>query len=146
MAYPHIRTATLSDAPELARLLTALGHPTEPDHVATRWADWNASGNTALVAIGPEEALVGLATLHKMVVLHRPMPVGRITALIVDAAARGRGVGRALVARAEVALVQAGCGSMEITSNQRLHDAHRFYEHLDYERTSVRFAKSLARD
>ena len=78
-----------------------------------------------------------------MVVLHRPMPVGRITALVVDDSARGQGLGRALVAAAEAALAGSGCGILEITSNMRFAEAHAFYEHLGYERTSVRFAKVL---
>ncbi|HEY9227767.1 MAG TPA: GNAT family N-acetyltransferase, partial [Gemmatimonadaceae bacterium] len=56
---------------------------------------------------------------------------------------RGQGVGRALVAAAEQSLVSAGCGLIEITSNDRRVDAHAFYEHLGYARTSIRLAKSL---
>lgn len=88
--------------------------------------------------------LAGAVTLHQMVVLHRPTPVGRITALVVDDSVRGQGIGRALVAAAEQALADSGCGLLEITSNERLADAHAFYAHLGYERTSVRFAKLLA--
>jgi GNAT superfamily N-acetyltransferase len=76
-------------------------------------------------------------------VLHRPKPVGRITALVVDAPVRGQGIGRALVAAAEEALARAGCGLLEITSHERLVDAHAFYERLGYQRTSVRLAKVL---
>jgi ribosomal protein S18 acetylase RimI-like enzyme len=74
-------------------------------------------------------------------VLHRPKPVGRITSLVVDPSARGQGLGRALVQAGEAALVQAGCGLLEVTSHARRTDAHDFYRHLAYERTSLRFAK-----
>lgn len=140
---PSVRPATDRDAPEIARLLTSLGHPTAAESVASRWGEWTASGNTALVVDGGDGTLAGVATLHHMVVLHRPKPVGRITALIVDETTRGRGVGRALVAAAEAELARAGCGLLEITSNARLVDAHAFYEHLGYQRTSARFAKML---
>jgi GNAT superfamily N-acetyltransferase len=79
-------------------------------------------------------------------VLQRPRPVGRITALVVDARMRGRGVGRTLVAAAERTLLNAGCGLLEITSNVRLVEAHAFYAHLGYEQTSFRFAKKLVLD
>jgi len=136
-----VRAATARDAPEIARLLTVLGHPTAAESVAARWDEWSAAGNVALVVARDDGTLAGVATLHTMVVLHRPRPVGRITALVVDAPERGRGVGRALVAAAEGALAGAGCGLLEITSNARRADAHAFYERLGYERTSVRFMK-----
>lgn len=138
-----VRPATEHDAPEIARLLSQLGHPTVADSIVSRWEDWTAAGNVALVVSGQNGSLLGTATLHHMVVLHRPKPVGRITALIVDEPARGQGVGRALVAAAEASLARAGCGLLEITSNARLMDAHAFYEHLGYQRTSERFAKTI---
>jgi GNAT superfamily N-acetyltransferase len=146
MPTPAIRPATLADAPELARLLTLLGHATTAAEVESRWIAWAAAGNTALVAPGEPGILLGTAVLHRMHVLHRPKPVGRITALVVDRAARGKEVGRALVEAAEAALDDAGCGLLEITSNVRLVEAHAFYEHLGYERSSVRFSRELAPD
>jgi len=141
--YP-IRTANEGDAKQIARLLTELGHPTAAEAVAARWREWAAGGNTALVAARPDGTLVGVATTHRMVVLHRPKAVGRITSLVVDAGVRGQGIGRALVAAAEHELAAAGCGLLEVTSNQRRTEAHAFYEHLGYERTSLRFFKDLA--
>lgn len=138
-----IRPAVEADAPELARLLTALGHPTEAQAIGDRWAAWAGASNAALVAESEEGSLAGVVTLHVMLVLHRPAPVGRLTALIVDDAWRGRGVGRALVEAAETRLASAGCGLLEVTSNLRLTDAHAFYARLGYERTSVRLAKVL---
>jgi GNAT superfamily N-acetyltransferase len=67
-----------------------------------------------------------------------------VSALVVDAADRGRGIGRAPVAAAERELAAAGCGLVEITSGLRRADAHKFYERLGYERTSARFVKSVA--
>jgi GNAT superfamily N-acetyltransferase len=140
-----IRPAEPSDAPEAARLLTLLGHPTTAERILATWHEWTAAGNTALVAARDEGTLAGLVTLHRMTVLHRPHPVGRLTSLVVDEPDRGRGVGRALVAAAETWLVASGCGLLEVTSNVRRAEAHAFYEHLGYERTSLRFAKPIAR-
>jgi len=138
-----IRPATVSDAVELARLLTALGHLSDAQAVASRWPDWSASGNIALVAARSNDTLAGVATLHKMVVLHRPRPVGRITALMVDTPLQGLGIGRALVAASEAFLGREGCGMLEITSHVSLTAAHAFYEHIGYEKTSFRLMKVL---
>lgn len=143
MSVQRIRAAEERDAPELSRLLTALGHPTEANSIAARWAEWTAAGNTALIAERSDGVILGVATLHQMTVLHRPRPVGRITALVVDSSARGCGIGRALVTAAEAVLADAGCGLLEITSHYRFADAHAFYEHLGYDKTSVRLAKEL---
>jgi len=141
-----VREATRDDVGELARLLVQLEHPMSAESIAATWDAWRAAGNVALVAERADGTLAGVATLHHMLVLHRPHPVGRITALVVDAAERGRGIGRVLVAAAEAELTRAGCGLLEITSNARRVDAHAFYERLGYERTSVRLAKMLTRD
>ena len=140
---PTIRAAVMADAAELARLFTILGHPTTAVDIAARWDRWAAEGNDALIADRGDGTLAGLATLHRTRVLHRPGPVGRITALVVDEAERGRGIGRALVAAAEERLTRDGCVLLEITSGLRRADAHAFYERIGYARTSLRLARTL---
>ncbi|MEO7521095.1 MAG: GNAT family N-acetyltransferase [Gemmatimonas sp.] len=139
-----VRTATPEDAGELARLLTGLGHPTSASFIIESWSAWSDEHNVAMVASADGASLIGLVTVHHMRVLHRPLPVGRITALFVDEPFRGQGIGRTLVDAAERELAARGCGLLEITSNVRRADAHAFYESLGYERTSVRLVKSIA--
>jgi GNAT superfamily N-acetyltransferase len=136
-----IRSATTGDVDALARLFTALGHPTSTAELAQRWEGWAAQGNSALVAAADESTVVGVAVLHRTFVLHRPSPIGRITALVVDASARERGVGRALVVAAETALARLGCRTIEVTTNVRRTHAHAFYRRLGYQQTSFRFMK-----
>ena len=100
------------------------------------------TGETPLVATLGDE-VVGLCGLHRMTVIHRQAPVGRITILVVAKGAQGRGIGRMLVERAEAVLRASGCEVIEITSHDRLTRAHDFYRHMGYNQTSVRFAKPL---
>jgi ribosomal protein S18 acetylase RimI-like enzyme len=139
-----VRDARPDDAPAIARLLTALGHPTTSVSITDRWERWSNGDNGALVATADDGKTLGVVTIHRMEVLHRPRPVGRITALIVDEFARGLGIGKALVRHVEERFAAEGCGLLEVTSHSRLVDAHRFYEQVGYERTSMRFARALA--
>ena len=145
----EIRDAVSDDVPEMARLLAALGYEVDPEVLADRFASFARAGEVALVASGGATGrgmappLLGLATLHSTPVLHRAGPVGRVTSLVVDEAARGRGIGRALMGRAERWAADRGCVLLEVTSNRRRTDAHAFYERLGYEATSFRFARTL---
>ncbi|HEV2291905.1 MAG TPA: GNAT family N-acetyltransferase, partial [Gemmatimonadales bacterium] len=82
-------------------------------------------------------------TLHLTPELHRARPIGRVTALVVDESVRGSGVGAEMMEEAERILREDGAGLLELTSNMRRVDAHRFYERLGYQKTSFRFAKEL---
>lgn len=137
-----IREARPGDAEPAAVLIRALGYEVSAADVRKRLAALKKAGDAALTAVRGE--LIGLVTLHVTPVLHRPRPVGRITLLVVAEAARGQGVGAALVAAAERRLAAKGCGLVEVTSNRKRLRAHAFYEKLGYERTSYRFARSLA--
>ena len=135
-----IRGATTGDCRALEDLIDQLGyHPAEAE-IAERLATMEREGRLVLVAEVDGE-VVGCLSTSVMRVLHRPAPVGRISMMVVDAALRGRGIGAALVRAAERALTASGCGLVEVTSHQSRTDAHRFYERLGYERTSVRLAR-----
>ena len=138
----EIQVARLEDALAIAGLLGELGFPAPADVVAQRLSVLAKAGETTLVGARSGEVL-GFVTVHVTPVLHRPAPVGRMTALVVATRARGRGLGRALVATAERRLADAGCGLMEVTSNQELSEAHSFYQQLGYAMTSYRFGKAL---
>ena len=101
-----------------------------------------AEGRVVLVAeLGG--AVIGCLSTSVMRVLHRPAPVGRISMMVVDEALRSRGIGAALVRAAEEVLAAQGCYMVEVTSHARRTEAHRFYEGLGYQRTSVRLAREL---
>jgi predicted N-acetyltransferase YhbS len=139
-----IRSATVDDCAALERLIGQLGYAVSAPEVAERLAVMQGDGRLVLVAEF-DGAVIGCLSTSIMRVLHRPRPVGRISMMVVDEAVRGRGIGAALVRAAEQALTEAGCGIVEVTSNVRRVEAHRFYEGLDYERTSVRLAREPER-
>lgn len=101
-----------------------------------------AEGRIVLLA-ELDGAVAGCLSTSVMRVLHRPALVGRISMMVIEEAMRGRGIGATLVRAAERTLAAQGCYMIEVTSNVRRTEAHRFYERLGYERTSARLAKEL---
>ena len=134
-----IRPATPPDAAQIAELVRLLGHEVTESGVFRRLEE---SAAAQLVAV-EQGSILAFCGLGLMTVIHRERPVGRITILVVREDARGRGIGRRLVETAEEWAQRSGCGLIEITSNMRLTEAHAFYEHLGYSRTSYRLAKAL---
>jgi len=137
----EIREAREADGEAIAALISDLGHIMTADGVRDR-INSDLTGDPQLVATD-EGRVIGLCGLHIMTVIYRPSPVGRITILEVAEQHRGQGIGRALVAEAERRLSEAGCGMIELTSNERLVEAHQFYLRLGFDHTSKRFAKVL---
>ena len=123
-------------------LIALLEHDVQEKGVRKRIAVLAREGLAPLVAT-LDKKVVGLCGIHRMVAVHRPQPVGRITILAVAEDARRKGIGRLLVEAAESKLRDDGCAIVEVTSNDRLAKAHAFYRHMGYERTSIRFAKKL---
>jgi GNAT superfamily N-acetyltransferase len=141
-AKPKIRDARASDSPRLVELITFLGHEIDEKAVKKNLGRLKKAGELPLVAT-LDKRVVGLIGVHRMVTVHRPAPVGRLSVLVVDEKAQGEGIGRMLVEEAERLLRKGGCQIVEVTSNDRRTAAHAFYRHMGYERTSIRFMKKL---
>jgi len=138
----EIREARLDDAEQLVPLIELLPHKVTVEGVRRRLEQVAHSDIPQLVAVEGVR-VIGLCGLHRMTAIHREKPVGRITILVVAEDARGKGVGQKLVEEAELRLRAAGCVMIELTSNDWLVEAHRFYTKIGYEQTSKRFAKQL---
>ncbi|HUP67001.1 MAG TPA: GNAT family N-acetyltransferase [Sphingomicrobium sp.] len=138
-----IREAKPADARAISQLIDYLGHPLAEKHVKKNLTALSKLKQLPLVATLNKQ-VVALCGLSLMATVHRDAPVGRISTLVVSKEAQGGGIGRMLVEEAEKRLKKAGCKILEVTSNDRRPAAHAFYRHLGYERTSLRFMKTLA--
>lgn len=139
---PKLRDAKPSDAGPLVELIHFLGHEIDEKAVRKNLTRLKKLGETPIIAT-LEKKLVGLVGVHRTVTIHRDAPLGRITILVVAKEAQKLNLGRMLVEAAEQWCRKQGCKLIEVTSNDRRADAHAFYRHLGYERTSVRFFKKL---
>ena len=139
---PKLRDAKPGDAVRLVELIHELGHEIGEKAARKNIAALKKLGETPIVAT-LDKKVVGLIGIHRMVTIHREAPVGRIPVLVVAKEAQGHGLGRMLVDAAEEWCRKKGCKLIEVTSNDRRADAHAFYRHMGYERTSIRFFKKL---
>ena len=137
-----VREARPDDAAALVELIAQIEFHVEEAGTVDRLESLSALGEPVLVA-EREGVVVGLLNWHVMATIHRPQPVGRIVALVVDRINRGRGIGTALMREAERRMRVRGCEKMEVTSNLKLDRAHAFYERYGMARSSYRFAKDL---
>lgn len=141
----RIRQAAREDAGALSRLLGQLGYPTEAADVPDRIDKLHARpGTTVLVAEDENGELLGVVTVHLFHALHASEPIAWLTTLVVEESARGRGVGSALVVRAEEWAIKNGARRISLTSALHREAAHDFYKARDYEHTGVRLTKIFA--
>jgi len=137
------RSAEAADAPVIAALLTQLGYPTEPAEVPGRLARFTAHGG-GLVLVAEVAGEVGaLAALEFTHPIHHPHPVAHLSAFVVAAGQRRRGLGRTLLAEVERAAADAGCRRIVVTSAEPRAEAHAFYTANGWAYTGRRFMKEL---
>ena len=104
-----------------------------------------ASDADRLVVAEAGGQVVGLAALHTSLSLEYEEPAAKLSAIVVDARGRRRGVGvgTALVEVMEAEARSRGCCLIFLTTAERRADAHDFYSRLGFEHTGRRYAKSL---
>ncbi|MGB9593658.1 MAG: GNAT family N-acetyltransferase, partial [Anaerolineae bacterium] len=92
-----------------------------------------------------EGVVVGWVHVYAVATLESPAHA-EIGGLVVDEAHRGRGIGRALMERAEAWARGMGLHTVRLRSNVIRAEAHAFYERIGYApvKTQKVFAKRLA--
>ncbi|MEP6691664.1 MAG: GNAT family N-acetyltransferase [Gemmatimonadaceae bacterium] len=141
-----IDRATDADAGAVAHLLGVLGYPLAVADVPARLAALATPNDALLLARDEAGVVLGLVGLHSFPSIHASRANAYITALVTAPEARGRGVGRALVAAAEAWARARACGRLTVTSAEHRADAHAFYPACAMPFTGRRFSKPLAAD
>jgi GNAT superfamily N-acetyltransferase len=135
------------DASAVAPLLAELGYPQRAASLPARIAQLADTDTDFVLVADLDGRIVGVACLHVTVFFHEPgSGRARLTALVVDAACRGSGIGGRLLRAAETAARQRGCTAMELTSAAHREAAHRFYQAAGYRDLPHRFLKNLGTD
>jgi GNAT superfamily N-acetyltransferase len=148
-AEPALRLATAADIPAILALLAddALGRAREggaDEAVQAAFAEIERDPNNALYVIEIAGDVAGCAQLTTIPGLsRRGMKRAQIEAVRVSSGRRGEGLGRwffeALIAIAR----EKGCGMVQLTSDKRRTEAHRFYGSLGFVASHEGFKLSL---
>jgi ribosomal protein S18 acetylase RimI-like enzyme len=131
MTVERVTEATDELVSALGRLLPQLS-PTAKLPSLDLLAELVASGTYLFVFRDDDGTLVGALSMALYVA-----PTGRkavIEDVVVDDAARGRGVGEALVEAAQEAAQEAGVAAIWLTSRADREAANRLYQRLGFER------------
>lgn len=148
-----IRPVQLDDVSEWLRMRVALWPDTDPDEEANEIAHFLAvpprpplpTLHAAFVCPRPDGGLCGLVEVS----IHHTAPgcetdrIGYLEAWYVDPDWRGRGVGRALVERAETWAKAEGCLEMASDTNPSYPLSPQAHAALGYEETERYFRKEL---
>ena len=143
MADSVIREAMISDAEEVAELITELGYPTTSQAMRERLSRILTDPGYATFVAEMDGQVVGVAGAALSWYYEKDGLYSRLTVLAVSSTARGLGLGRQLVQVVES--WSAAKGAFEVFVNSGLHrvEAHVFYERCGYARTGFRFVKQI---
>jgi GNAT superfamily N-acetyltransferase len=146
-----VRMAVPSDWPAVAALLVELGRGVaagtagDPTHQLQFAGHIRRIDNGTLVATDADQVL-GVIDMeyHQRLGDHRPQ--ARVNDLVVTDRARGRGVGRALLARAEERARRRGCFRLALVTATWRRDTIAFYERQGWQNYGEWFVKPLTDD
>ena len=138
-----IREAVLEDGPALAGLLEQLGYPGTRSFLGRRILEQLSHPDALLLVAQTEGQVIGFVSLHVIPQLALAGDFCRVSYLCVDERMRGLGVGALLEHRAEEHARARGCDRIELHSNARRVDAHRFYARVGYEESPKYLIKRL---
>jgi ribosomal protein S18 acetylase RimI-like enzyme len=134
------RPARATDARAIAALFTDEGFPAGPSDIRGRLTQFESPHSRVVVA-EHEGALLGFIAVHAIPRFEHDDRILRIVALVVDAGARERGVGRALMAEAERIGTEVGAAFVELTAGHHRPEARHLYESLGYDSTVTAYLR-----
>lgn len=138
-----VRPSTAADTGALARLMADLRYRTSEAEMIARLDPIVTHPDYQMLVAEVAGQVAGMVGLIREYFYERNGPYVRIAALVVDRRHRRKGVGSALVAAAEGWAGERGAVAILLNSGRHRTDAHRFYRHLGYEESGVRFHKML---
>jgi ribosomal protein S18 acetylase RimI-like enzyme len=136
----RLRPAQPADAAAIAALFTDEGYPAGPSDIVTRLERFDTPRSRVVVA-EHDGAILGFIAVHALARFEHDDWILRILALVVDAGARERGVGRTLMGEAERIGLELGAAFVELTAGHHRPEARHLYESLGYDATVTAYLR-----
>ena len=127
----------------MARLATQLGYACDAAQMAARLAHLEGHPDIRALVAEQDGRVTGFIGLMVFPAFHRDGLHGYVTALVVDEAQRGGGIGGVLLAAAEAWFAERQVKRVNLTTALHREDAHGFYEKHGYTFTGKRYTKIL---
>jgi GNAT superfamily N-acetyltransferase len=145
---PSIRQAWLEDWTAVADLLRQLGRPTAlgtdtEEGLRQVYTEFLSRPDATALVAEDDGRVVGFCDLLFLPRLNFAGPQAWIPDLVVSEDDRGRGIGAALLSRAEELAHERGCWSLFLTSANWRTRSHAFYRREGWEQSGQYFSKSL---
>lgn len=126
-----IRPVSLLDVDALVPLAEQLGYPSSSERLRRRLERLLGSRQDAVFAAEDGGRVIGWVHVQERPLLEEDL-AAEVCSIVVLDSSRGKGAGRALMARAEDWARGRGLEDVFLRSNVVRKDTHRFYEGLGY--------------
>jgi len=145
----EIRTATESDIPRLRELYDQLALGGSADekqqgepagNYSRAFSDINALPGCEVIVAEEKGRIIGTAMLMIVPNLtHGALPWAIVENVVVDSDSRGTGAGKLLMEYISEKSRKAGCYKIQLMSDKRRNEAHKFYQAIGYNATAEGF-------
>lgn len=138
-----LRNATVNDAEIIRDLLEQMDYPLPVEAVTAKIEQIIPDPKEELIVAEFEGKVAGFLHMTYMLQLGLIEDVAFINYFCVDASVRSKGIGKLLEEAAVQLAKEQGCIRIELFSNIRRVDAHRFYDRQGYKEWTKYFHKDL---
>lgn len=139
-----IRYAVKEDTRAAYKLVTLLGSDTFTYEQFETCFIYNLINNHIILFEENGDA-VGIGMLCIFYPLHHAQKIAEVMELVVMSDTRGKGIGRKLLDEMTKIALNNECAGIELASNKKRIDAHRFYKREGFSDSHLKFTKPLGR-
>lgn len=142
-----IYRASAADCRSIYHLICELEETTFPFEAFKRYYEEIISNRSHVIFVAEEYGvIIGMLHFRMEAQLHHCGKIAEIMELIIDKNYRSQGIGKKLIYEAENTAKQNCCIQIEVSSNMKRIDAHRFYEREGMRITHYKITKKLMQE